>query len=81
MFGPMDYFKATVRVLDKGGAAFDPIAAVAVPVAVDVAYFGVMYVAADNAVSAFFTYFRDYGVFEPAYVFDRVFDLVLQIGG
>ncbi len=77
----MDYFEPAVRVFDKGRAAFDPIAAVAVPVAVDIPYFGVMYVAADNAVFSFFARFRDHCVFEPAYVFDSVFDLVLQIGG
>ncbi len=77
----MNDFKSAVRVLYKGRAAFDPIAAVAVPVAVYIPYFGMMYVAADNAVFSFFACFRDYRVFKAAYVFDRVFDLVLQIGG
>lgn len=76
----MQDFKPAVEVLDQGGAAFDPVAVVAVEDAVDGAHFGGVDMAADDSVDFALSGLGDHRVLEMADVFDGVLDLVFQVG-
>jgi hypothetical protein len=67
-------------VLDQGGAAFDPVAVVAVGDAVHVADLGVVDMAADDAVEAAAAGFLGQRRLEVVDVLDRVLDLELEVG-
>ena len=69
-----------VEILDQRGAAFDPVAVVAVEDAVDVADLGLVDVAADHAVDAAPARLAGHRVLEVADELDGVLDLVLQVG-
>ncbi len=67
-------------MLDQGRAAFDPVAVVAVEDALDRAHLGGVNVAAHHAVGAPPSRLGDDGGLEAADVFDRLLDLVLEVG-
>ena len=78
--GPVQDFQAAVGVFDERRAAFDPVAVVAVEDAVDGPHLGGVDVAADDAVGAQPSRLGDDGGLEAADVFDRLLDLVLEVG-
>ena len=80
LLGPVHDAQATIEVLDQRGAAFDPVAVIAVEDAIDVADLGVVDVAADHAVDAAPARFARHRVLVAVDELDRVLDLVLQVG-
>lgn len=66
-------------MLDQRGAAFDPVAIIAVDDAIDCTDVGGMDVAADNAIGAPALGLGDNGNLIVADVFDRVLDLVFDV--
>ncbi len=79
--GPMHDRQSAVEILDQGGAAFHPVAVVAVEDAVDVADLGLVDVPAHHAIGAAAPGLRRHRVLELAHIADRVLDLVLEEGG
>jgi hypothetical protein len=75
---PLDDLQTAIVILDQPGAAFHPVAVVAVQHAVEVADLGVMDMAADHAIDAALARFLGYGLLVVADIFDRVLDLVLE---
>src|ERR1700743_588446 len=73
-------FQLPTLMLDQRGAAFDPVAVVAVGDAVDLADVGVVDVAADGAVDMMTASLLGQHGFECTDELDRVLNLVLEIG-
>src|ERR1700730_2841304 len=80
MFDPMDQFEPAVEMLDESGAAFDPIAVIAIQHAVHLANFGVMDVATDYTIDTASVGLGGHGIGERADVLHCVLDPVLEIG-
>lgn len=68
-------------VFDEGGAAFHPISRIAVYDVAHWAFFGAMYVAANNPIDIARARRRGDGVFIAADILDGVFDFFLEEGG
>lgn len=77
--GPADDLQPAVEMLHQGGAAFDPVAIVAIEDIVEPTNLGGVNVTANHAIHAATARFGDDGGFVVAYVFDRIFNLVFEI--
>src|SRR5260221_11412260 len=80
LLGPVQDAQPTVEALDQRGAAFDPVAVVAVKHAVDGANLGMVDMAADHAVDAAAPRLAGDRMLVVVDILDRVLHLVLQIG-
>src|SRR6202007_1259040 len=78
---PGQDLEPAIEMLHQRGTALDPIAVVAIQHAADVAYFGMMNMAADDPVHAAGACFRGDRVGEIADELHRVLDLEFEIGG
>src|SRR5947207_12168484 len=79
-FWPFDDLEAAVKMLDEGGAAFDPIAVIEIVDVVDHAVVRGMDMAADDALGAALAGFAHHGVLEMRDELDRLLDLEFEIG-
>ena len=77
---PVNEFKTAVEMFDKSRAAFHPVPVIAVSDAVDLANFGVMDMAADNAVNTSVQRYVGEGVFKVRDKFDGILHLQFQVG-
>lgn len=77
----MDELDLAVKILDQGGAAFHPVAAVQVFHAINQLHFGAVNVAADDALRLLFAGHRGEGAFVFGDEFDGGFGLEFQEGG
>ena len=80
MFQPVDQAEGAVLVFGERGAAFDPVAGIAVEQVVDGLEVGAVDVAADDAVDLLPADFRHQGLFEIAHVVDGFLAFVLEPG-
>lgn len=78
--GPGENFHASVVVLNKGGATFDPVAIVAVENSVDFFDSGMVDVAADHAVRAASFGKGNHAGLVICHKLQDVFDLVFEVG-
>jgi hypothetical protein len=79
--GPAEDLKASLEILDEGGAALDPIPIVAIRYPVNETDFGGMDVATDHTVGTPPSRLRHHRFFVIANVFDSIFYFVFQVCG